>query len=689
MSDGQLVRIEWRNRVALLTIDNPPLNLLKAAVRAALLAAIRTAAASDPERIVITGAGKAFVAGADAREFGDAPIEPHLNDVLREIAQLSVPTIAAINGSALGGGLEIALACRCRVAAPSARLGLPEVTLGVVPGAGGTQRLPRIVGIPHALDMIVHGRLLSAREAHDIGLVDSVASDPVAAALGMDRNQLDTMLVADRRPAPAAHPDAVSAIARDAARRARGQKAPERALELVAGSTDWDLDVGMNREREAFLELRGSDQAKALRHIFFAERAASTRSFYPRPDRPIERAIVVGGGNMGASIAYALARASITVTLVEMDAQRAADARRRFSGLVEQGTKKGVLTEKEANSISSLTNVVVGLENLGAADIAIEAVFENFAVKKAIFAALGDNLPPSTILATNTSYLDVDLLAESVPEPARFLGLHFFSPAHVMKLLEIVRGGRTAPETLGVGIALARMLGKVPVVAGVCDGFIGNRILTRYRQTADILLAEGATPSSIDAAMRGFGMAMGPYEAQDMSGLDIAYANRQRQRLDGRADARMLPILECLVEEHGRLGRKSMAGWYDYDDAGRLRPSALVEDLIVAISAKEGFARRTLSEAQIVDRIITSMIVEACLILEEGIAASTQDIDLVLVHGYGFPRWRGGLMYHADTLTPACVVARITEFSSADPLGWRVPSLITNLVRDARSFADA
>ncbi|KAJ8138240.1 hypothetical protein OY671_008547, partial [Metschnikowia pulcherrima] len=251
------------------------------------------------------------------------------------------------------------------------------------------------------------------------------------------------MSVADRRPAPAAHPDAVSAIARDAARRARGQKAPERASESVAGSTDWDLDVGMNREREAFLELRGSDQAKALRHIFFAERAASTRSCYPRPDRPIERAIVVGGGNMGASIAYALARASITVTLVEMDAQRAADARRRFSGSVEQGTKKGVSTEKEANSISSLTNVVVGLENLGAADIAIEAVFENLAVKKAIFAALGDNSPPSTILATNTSYSDVDLSAESVPEPARFSGLHFFSPAHVMKSLEIVRGGRT------------------------------------------------------------------------------------------------------------------------------------------------------------------------------------------------------------------------------------------------------
>ncbi|HQV03514.1 MULTISPECIES: FAD-dependent oxidoreductase [unclassified Novosphingobium] len=687
MSDGELVRIEWRGRAALLIIDNAPLNLLNAAVRSGLLAAIRTAAASSPERIIITGAGRAFVAGADAREFDDAPIEPHLNDVLRVIARLSVPTIAAINGSALGGGLEIALACQCRIAAPSARLGLPEVTLGVVPGAGGTQRLPRIVGIPHALDMILHGTLLSARESHDIGLVDRVATDPVAAAFDIEPKYLATMLVADRRPAPAAHAHVVSVIAEDSARRARGQKAPVRALELVAGTAVWDLDVGMNREREAFLELRESEQAKALRHIFFAERAASSRSCYPRSDRAIERAIVVGGGNMGASIAYALARVSITVTLVEMDVQRATDARRRLSGLVEQGSTRGGLTEKEANNISSLINVVVGLDNLGAADIVIEAVFEDLAVKQSILAALGDILPSSTILATNTSYLDVDLLAESVAVPERFLGLHFFSPAHVMKLLEIVRGAKTAPETIGIGFALAKMLGKVPVVAGVCDGFIGNRILTRYRQIGDILLAQGATPSTIDAAMRGFGMAMGPYEAQDMSGLDIAYANRQRQLSDGRAHARTIPILECLVEEHGRLGRKSMAGWYDYDEMGRPRQSALVEDLIVTISAKEGIARQALSENEIIDQMVIAMIAEACLILEEGIASSAQDVDLVLVHGYGFPRWRGGLMYHADSLSPAYVAERITEFSSVDPLSWRVPSLITKLVRDGKSFA--
>ncbi|WP_458732865.1 FAD-dependent oxidoreductase [Sphingobium xenophagum] len=688
MSDVKLVRTTWRGRAAVLTISYPPLNLLSAEVRGALQLAIRRVVDRRPERIVITGAGLTFVAGADAREFDGLPLEPHLNDVLRELAQLSIPTIAAVNGTALGAGLELALACRCRIAAPAARLGLPEVTLGLVPGAGGTQRLPRVVGITHALDLVASGKHVTAQHAYEIGLVDDIAMDPVTAAFDMDLTRLAAMQVADSRAAPTLDSEAFLNNAPILVRRSPGQNAPERAIALVAGSADWSIDVGLAHERKAFLELRGSEQAKALRHIFFAERAASSRQGgLMGHDDPIERAIVIGGGNMGAGIAFALARAAVSVTLVEMDTLSAQAAERRFAALVDQGTRRGRLNAMEAKDIECRMNVAIGFDDLPAADIVIEAVFEDFVVKQGIFAALSEKLPRTTILATNTSYLDIDLLAESIVEPSRFIGLHFFSPAHVMKLLEIVRGARTARETLGVGIALARKLGMIPVVAGVCDGFIGNRILTRYRQTADILLIEGAIPSTVDAAMRGFGMAMGPYEAQDMSGLDIAYANRQRQNLSSRDGVRYIPILETLVENHARLGRKSSAGWYDYSGEGRLERSTLVEGCIAATSASAGIVRRTFSEEEIVDRIVIAMIAEACTILQEGIADSARDIDLVLVHGYGFPRWRGGLMHHADLLTPRGVIDRINEFSSIDPLSWQVPPLLMSLMHEGKSFA--
>ena len=663
---------------AILTFDNAPLNLLSAEVRAGLMRGMDAAMAQGATRLIVTGAGNTFVAGADAREFGLPPIEPHLNDVLLHLAGLAIPTIAAINGAALGGGLEIALACRYRIAAPGAQLGLPEVVLGIVPGAGGTQRLPRLIGVKAALDMIVTGKAIAAGKALSLGLVDKLADNPLAVALAIDDALLAAARGPDEQPAPQVDEDAVAAMLAHAKRRLTGQIAPPIAVGLVAASATLPLAEGLARERAAFLDLRASAQARALRHVFFTERAAGNRGRdYPRPARDIATAIVVGGGNMGASIAYAFATGGIAVTIVERDATAAGRAEDNLRKLVDQGVARGTLSAIDGEAVHGRLTTVAGYDNLPPADLAIEAAFEDFDVKRAIFAELEAALPPETILATNTSYLDVNRLADDLKNPTRFLGLHFFSPAHVMKLLEIVKGERTSPETLGAGFALARRLGKVPVLSGVCDGFIGNRILTRYRQEANLLLVEGALPAEIDAAMQGFGMAMGPYEAQDMSGLDIAYANIRRQ--NAGATPRHVPLVERLVEDHKRLGRKTGAGWYDYGAEGKPVVSALVTEEIHRVSAEAGKTRRSFTAEGIVERITLAMIAEACAILDEGIAERPQDIDLALVHGYGFPRWRGGLMHHADSLGAKDLLARYGALAAADPHGWSVPPLLARL----------
>lgn len=676
------VDLTLRGGVAILTVDNAPLNLLNAEVRAGLLRGMDAAVAQGATRLIVTGAGKTFVAGADAKEFGVAPIAPHLNDVLLHLSELAIPTIAAINGVALGGGTEIALACRYRIAAPAAQMGLPEVGLGIVPGAGGTQRLPRLVGIKAALDMIVNCKTIGADKALSLGLVDQLADDPVAAALALDDALLAGAHGPDGRAAPLADDDAVAAMLTHAKRRLSGQIAPPVAVSLVAASASLPLTEGLARERAAFLELRASAQARALRHVFFAERAAGNRGRdYPKPTCDIATAIVVGGGNMGASIAYALATAGIAVTVVERDAAAAGRAEDNLNKLVDQGVSRGTVSATDAAAIQGRLKSAVGYANLPPANLAIEAAFEDFEVKRAIFADLEAVLPPETILATNTSYLDVNRLADDLKHPARFLGLHFFSPAHIMKLLEIVKGDCTSPETLGAAFVLARRLRKIPVLSGVCDGFIGNRILTRYRQEANLLLAEGALPDQVDAAMQGFGMAMGPYEAQDMSGLDIAYANIKRQ-VPG-ANPRHVPLVERLVEDHKRLGRKTGAGWYDYGADGKPVVSALVTEELRKLSTSSGKTRRSFLTEEIVERITLAMIAEACAILDEGIAEQPQDIDLVLVHGYGFPRWRGGVMHHADSLGVKDLVGRYATLTAADPQGWAVPPLLSRLAAKA------
>lgn len=679
------VTYECHSEVAVITFDNPPLNIFGQGMRAGLQAAIGRAREDRPERLILTGAGRAFVAGSDAKEFEGPPLSPQLNDILMDLVDLPFPTIAVISGPALGGGLEIALACRMRVAAPGATLGLPEVTLGIVPGAGGTQRLPRLVGVAAAVDMISQGRSISAIEAQKLGLVDVVAVDPMIAAFSINADVLRRAFVADHRPAPTPDTSAISAAHVLANRRAARQDAPHIAIDLVASSATEPLAPALLRERAAFLTLRHSAQARALRHVFFAERAAQSQGkAFPTPTHEITSTIVVGGGTMGAAIAYALALAGLSVHVVETDEAGKRRAETNVGKLVTQGVERGAFAD--ANAFLARITFGVGYDDLPQADLAIEAAFESLEVKRVIFAALQSALPANTILATNTSYLDVNQLADGIAGPGRFLGLHFFAPAHVMKLLEIVRGNKTSDATLGQVFSLGKRLGKVPVLSGVCDGFIGNRILSRYRIAADVLMIEGSCPKGIDDAMRAFGMAMGPYEAQDLSGLDIAYANRKRQDLRNQKDIRYVPIADTLVEDLRRLGRKTGAGWYDYDAAGKPVESDVVTHAIYRASDIAGISRMSRGSEEIAHRAVLAMIMEAIRILDEGIAARPQDIDLVMIHGYGFPRWRGGLMHHADQLTPPVVLSQIGALAEDDPLSWSAPPLLQRLVQAGRSF---
>ena len=676
------VTYERLKGAAVLTFDNPPLNVFGQDMRAGLQAALALARQERPARLILTGAGRAFVAGADAKEFDGPPLAPHLNDVLAELVDLPFPTVAAMSGPVLGGGMEIALACRYRIAAPGATLGQPEVVLGLVPGAGATQRLPRLIGIAAALDLIGQGGTIPAAKALTLGLVDALADDPLAAALAVASDTLRRAITADHRPAPLPDEAAVAAAHVQANRRAPGQEAPHLAIDLTAAAATEQMDLALARERATFIARRHSNQARALRHVFFAERAATGRGkAHPAP-AILKSTIVVGGGTMGAGIAYALLLAGLAVHVVETDAAGVARATANLDKLITQGIERGSITDP---TLRTRLTLGAGYSDLPRADLAIEAAFESLEVKQAIFAALQTALPPDTILATNTSYLDVNLLAQGITEPGRFLGLHFFAPAHIMKLLEIVQGAKTSAGTMGMAYALARQLGKIPVVAGVCDGFIGNRILARYRQAVDLVMLEGACPKGIDEALRGFGMAMGPYEAQDLSGLDIAYANRKRQGLRNRTDHRYVTIADTLVEDLKRLGRKTGAGWYDYD-AGKPVESDVVTQVIYRAADAAGITRTTRTEKEIADRAILAMIMEAIQILDEGIAARPSDIDLVMVHGYGFPRWRGGLMHHADVITPPTILARLEALAAEDPLSWKVPSLLRRLVAEARSF---
>ena len=645
-----LVEIAREGDFAIVTIDNPPVNALSIALRAELHAAVRGITADRAIRgVVLTGAGASFIAGADIRELGQARTEPTLLQVTDEIEASKVPWVAAIGGAALGGGLELAMACHGRVATEGSRLGLPEVSLGIIAGAGGTVRLPRLVPVRQGVAMATSGKPVTAAEALEMGLIDRLAAgNPLQAAkelLAELAGGKGFARVLDRPVRKPLADEEFDRLLGEVRRKAKGQAAPAEALEAIRDSQGLPARNALDRARARFLRLVDSEQSRALRHVFLAERGAGARlrCLEARPVS-LSRVGVIGGGTMGAGIAAALLLAGSEVTLVERDAAVAETARGRVAAILADSAKRGVIAAADA----VLRRLAAGSswEGLAGCPLVIEAVFEDMEVKAEVFRKLDALMPPDAILATNTSYLDVDRIAETTRHPERILGLHFFSPAHVMKLIEVVRGRHTGDAALATGGALARHLRKTAIVAGVCDGFIGNRIMSAYRRECDFMLEEGALPQEIDGAMRDFGFAMGIYEIQDMSGLDIAWAMRKRRAPQWPPEERYSRIADLLCEA-GRLGRKTGKGWYDHA-GGKAEPDPEVERLIVAESERLGHARRKFVGTEITGRILDVMQTEAGKLLSEGIAETAADIDVTMILGFGFPRFRGGPMFLAD-----------------------------------------
>ncbi len=679
----------YRNgRAAVIEIDRPPVNAINHDIRTGLVAALTAIAGDDKvERIILSGAGDVFAAGADAGEFGLQMIQPDLPAVVAALEAVTVPVIAVIKGVCLGGGLELALACRWRIASPTARLGLPEVILGVVPGSGGTQRLPRLVGMKAALSMIPTGRHVGAAEALEIGLIDQQEEDPFAAALDMHLDDLDARPPISKLPPPRSEPEIAEAALVKARRRMPRQSAPEEAVRLVELAASHSFEDGLEAERATFLRLRDGDECRALRHIFFAERGARApaRLKAVRP-ASLANTVVIGGGSMGAGIAHALARAGSAITLIERDDEAVHAARLRMSGLYEAAVKRGLITVETATDEQSAIRYQSGYDDIEEAGLVIEAVFEDMQVKCDLLKAL-DNAAPRAVLASNTSYLDIDVMAGCLYDPSRLVGLHFFSPAHIMKLLEIVKGVQTSDHALATGYALAKHLRKIPVEVGVCDGFVGNRMLQRVREAAELLLLEGAEPEQIDRAMRGFGYSMGLYETQDMSGLDIAWANRRRQQATRDPERRYSKVQDQVCEA-GWLGRKAGLGWYVYENDKLTGPNPAVAPLIAAEAARHGISRRELSDKAVLQTLMLALINEAANILDEGIARSASDIDLVLVHGYGFPRFRGGPLHYADQLGIQKVREELAILNAGDSLLWNISPLILRLADTNGSFGE-
>ena len=646
-----VVHTELEGPIARVVIDNPPVNAVSQAVRAGLIAALEEAE-SHPEirAVVLCGAGRGFVAGADIKEFDAPPVAPILPDVLMAIEDAAKPWIAAMHGVALGGGLELAMACHGRVASRDARLGLPEVTLGIIPGAGGTVRLTRLISAERALQMIAGGKPISARAALAAGLIDRVAEDAlieeaIDLALSLSREPVAPTLARPCRPAASA--EAFRAAKDRIAARSRGQVAPLAAVAVVERALREPAMTALAAERQTFLELKAGPQSAALRYLFAAERRAAK---LPEVDTslslPLDGVGIVGGGTMGAGIAAACLLRGVPVSLVERDGDAARSARERTEGALKGALKRGLIGAAEHVAALEMLKVSIEIGTLSRANLIIEAIHEDLDAKREVFARLDVVAHPGAVLATNTSYLDVTEIAKTVRDPSRVIGLHFFAPANVMRLVEIGISEAASPAAIASGLALAKRLGKVAVPAKVCEGFIANRIMSSYRREADNLIEDGALPWEVDAAMRGFGYPMGVFEMQDLSGLDIAWAMRRTREARRPAAERYVAIADRLCEA-GRLGRKAGRGWYDYA-SGNAMPDPEVEAVITAESRRKGIVRRTLSEEEIMDRILRAMQSEALAVLSEGIARRASDVDVAMVLGYGFPRWRGGPMYMAD-----------------------------------------
>jgi 3-hydroxyacyl-CoA dehydrogenase len=669
--------------VAVLTVNSPPVNALSAAVRQGILAGIEKAAA-DPavEAVVLTCAGRTFIAGADITEFGKPMQEPSLHAVIKAIEACRKPVVAAIHGTALGGGLETALGCHYRVAVPSAKLGLPEVKLGLLPGAGGTQRLPRVVGVAQALEMVTSGTPIGAKKAAEAGLVDALAPED---GLGAFAVEYAKKLVADKKPLKRVRDMQVHAEAGvfDAFRRAnakkfRGFEAPEKNIQCIEAAVSQPFDQGEETERRLFMELMTGTQSKAQQYLFFAEREAQKIPGLPKGTavRPIKKVGVIGAGTMGGGISMNFLSAGFEVVIVEANEK----ALERGVGVMrvnyENTAKKGRLTQEQVERNMGLLTPSMRMEDLADCDLIIEAVFENMEVKREIFATLDSFVKQGAILASNTSYLNIDQIAAMTQRPQDVCGMHFFSPANVMRLLEVVKGEKTGSDVLETVMQLSRKIGKVAVVAGVCHGFIGNRMLELRQREANKLILEGAMPWDVDRVIYDFGFPMGPFQMADLAGLDIGWS----------ADTSKGITLRDQLCERDRRGQKTKSGFYDYNDKREHTPSPIVEELVLRQSAERGVTRRKIDDQEILERCIYTMINEGALILEEGKAYRASDIDMVWLTGYGFPAYRGGPMFYADTVGLGHVVERLEAYQAMSEADFRPAPLLVKLADEGGKF---
>ena len=678
--------------VAVITIDSPPVNALSHAVRSGIaeqLAKIK--AEGGAKAIVLMCGGRTFVAGADITEFGKPPKLPGLSQVIAELENSAVPVIAAIHGTVLGGGLELALGCHYRVATPDAKWGLPEVKLGLVPGAGGTQRLPRAIGAENALRVIVTGAHMPAKTGLEQGLfAEIVSGDLKAGAVAFAekvaaKGGKHPSLREDTSKLEATRKDhsKFDALTVELLSKARGLEAPAACAEAVRLSLDTPLDDALRQEREIFLKLVAGEQSKAQRHLFFAEREAA-RVPGVGPDvkpRAVKSAAVLGAGTMGGGIAMCFASAGIPVTLIEQNEENL----KRGLGIIRKNYEASAKRQgKDASGVDQVMALItpkVGLENVKDADIIIEAVFEEMALKKTVFTALDQHAKKGAVIASNTSYLDIDAMAAVTKRPGDVLGMHFFSPANVMKLLEIVRTKTTAPDALATAMAIGRKISKVPVVVGVCHGFVGNRMLAQRSKQTELLLLEGALPHEIDAVVTGFGFPMGPLAMGDLAGLDVGFRSRK--------DRGVRSEIADTICEAGRFGQKTGKGYYRYEE-GRRAPirDPEVEAIVVAASKKLGYTRRPISEQEILGRMLYPSINEGARILEEGVAARPGDIDIVWINGYGFPIAKGGPMHYADAVGLAKIRDDLTAFAKMTKDKTLEPAaLLVKLAAEGKGFA--
>ena len=695
---SELVRLQKRGEIALVMAYNPPVNALGQAVREGLLRAFQAAEAdSQVQAVVLVCEGSTFFAGADIKEFSKPPVAPSLPEVIDAIEGCNKPSVAVIHGTALGGGLEVALGCHYRIARADAKVGLPEVKLGLLPGAGGTQRLPRLAGIAKALEMILSGAPISASEACEHHIVDElVEGDLSEAGIAFAQRLLQegrgVRRTGEQRGGLEGADNAALIAAKHAevVKRTPGLFSPLRCIAAVDAATRLPLTEGLKRERELFLECLNSPQRAALVHAFFAERQASKIADLPADIRPreIANAAVIGGGTMGVGIALCFANAGVPVKLLEVSGEALQRALQRARDTYSVSVQRGSLSEAEMQRRLALIEGITDYAALADVDLVVEAVFEDMAVKQQVFERLDATCKPGAILASNTSSLNLDEIAAFTGRPEDVVGLHFFSPANVMRLLEVVRGKRTSHEVLATAMAIGRKLKKVAVVVGVCDGFVGNRMLFQYGREAEFLLEEGATPQQVDAALRNFGMAMGPFAVRDLAGLDIGQAIRKRQRETLPAHLEFPTVADRLCAA-GMLGQKTGIGYYRYESGSRTPlENPELAAMLEAASREKGVERQELSEQYIVERTLYALVNEGAKILEEGIAQRSSDIDIIYLNGYGFPAWRGGPMFYADSVGLAEVLAKVKALHARCGDWWKPAPLLEKLAAQGRRFSD-